>query len=37
MKEDSPAKYSSTGEAQELGMVPVEVLSAPSTKEMDLD
>jgi len=37
MKADSLAKYSSTGEAQELGMVPVEVLSAPSTEEMDLD
>ena len=37
MKADSLAKYSSTGEAQLLGLVPVEVLSAPSTDEMDVD
>ena len=37
MKADSLAKYSSTGEAQLLGLVPVEVLSAPSTDEMDDD
>lgn len=37
MKADSLAKYASTGEAQLLGLVPVEVLSAPSTDEMDMD
>ena len=37
MKADSLAKYSSTSEAQLLGLVPVEVLSAPSIDEMEID
>ena len=37
MKADSLAKYSSTGETQFLGLAPVEVLSAPSINEMDID
>ena len=37
MKADSLAKYSSSGEAQLLGLVLVEVLSSPSTDEMDID
>jgi len=37
MRADSLAKYSSSGEAQELGMIPVEVLSAPSIEDMDID
>ena len=37
MKANSLAKYSSSGEAQLLGLVPVEVLTAPSTDEMDID
>ena len=37
MKADSLAKYASTGEAQLLGLVPVEVLSTPSIDEMDID
>ena len=37
MKADSLAKYSSNGEAQELGMVPVEVLTTPSIDEMEVD
>ena len=37
MKVDCLAKYASTGEAQLLGLVPVEVLSTPSTDEMEID
>ena len=37
MNADSLAKYASTGKAQLLGLVPVEVLSAPSTDEMDIE
>ena len=37
MKADSLAKYSSTGEAQFLGLTPVEVLSTPSIDKMDID
>jgi len=37
MKADSLAKYTSSGEVQELGMIPVEVLSSPSTEDMDVD
>ena len=37
MKADSLAKYASTDEAQLLGLVPVEVLSAPSIDEMEID
>jgi len=37
MKEDSLAKLASTGDAQMLGLVPVEVLSNPSTDDNDID
>ena len=37
MKADSLAKYSSTGEAQLLGLVPVEVWTTPSSDEMEID